>query len=159
MIGSLPRHRRHTRNPEQMLREMMRWRTPDKEVLALSLLTAGEGFHSFSSFLPSFFTIRTLAVAPDSTGTSQAQKISNLRSGYVPAVAFALGMGTVVSLIAEHPLPLMTTAAASVLMVAAYESALPANVRFQSTALPTSGSVPMQGALMTNAPSQGVQGW
>jgi len=133
---------------------MMRWRDPDKNVMALSLLTAGEAFHSFSSFLPSFFTIRTLAVAPDSTGTSQAQKIANLRSGYVPAVAFAEGMGVIVSTIAEHPLPMMLTSAASVLMVLAYESALPPGIRYfggtgTTTALPNAWN---GGALPSGVP-------
>jgi hypothetical protein len=113
-------------NPDRMFR----WRKPDREIIAFALLTAGEGLHSGSAFLPSYFTIRTLALQPTPDGPSVEQKLRNLRSGYVPAVGFALFMGTAVSILAEHPLPLVAAAGTSVLMVAAYESALPADVRF-----------------------------
>jgi hypothetical protein len=89
------------------------------------------GVSFFAVLKRAYFTIRTLALQPTPDGPSVEQKLRNLRSGYVPAVGFALFMGSAVSVLAEHPLPLLAAAGTSVLMIAAYESALPANVRFQ----------------------------
>lgn len=148
----MSRRRRIRFNPAQALR----WRAPDKETIALTLLTAGEAFHSFSSFLPSYFTIKSLALQPGVDGLSVQQKVTNLRSGYVPAVALATLLGGVVSVIAEHPLPLMVASGSSVVMVLAYESALPAGVRVGTAPAPIG---PMPGAGIASPPLPNVGGF
>jgi len=148
--------KRHSRNPSRMLGNAMRWRTPDKDVIALSLLTAGESMHAGSAYLPSWFTVKSFALQqlPGDPLTVQ-QKVANFRSGYLPAVLFGLGMGVVVSVIAEHPLPVIMAAGTSTLMIAAYESALPSGIRM-GTAQPPVG--PMPGAGLASPPLPNVGG-
>jgi hypothetical protein len=97
------------------------------QLLALTLLTAAETAHSFSAFLPSYFTIRTFALDGDPAVVER--KLKNLRSGYLPSVIFGLVLGSVVSFIARHPLPLAAAAATSAFMVWQYERAIPAECR------------------------------
>jgi hypothetical protein len=97
------------------------------QLLALTLLTAAETAHSFSAFLPSYFTIRTFAL--DGDPVSVERKLKNLRSGYLPSVTFGLVLGSVVAFIAKHPLPLVAAAVTSAFMVWQYERAIPAEYR------------------------------
>lgn len=97
----------------------------DGQVLALSLLTAGEMAHAYSAFLPSRFTIRNWVL--DGSEEKQAQNISDLRSGYIPALIFGLGLGGVVSYIARSTLPLIFSGVTGVAMLALYEQALPSH--------------------------------
>ncbi len=99
----------------------------DKDLLALSLLAAGEQAHSFSSFLPSSFTVKSFALDP-SDGKVE-QKVRDLRSGYKPAVIFGIGLASVIAFIARNPLPLVLSAATSVAMITAYEGNLPPDMR------------------------------
>ncbi len=99
----------------------------DSNIIALSLLTAGEQAHSFSAYLPSHFTIRNWVL--DGTKEKQDANISNLRSGYIPSLIFGLGLGGVVSYIAKSPLPFIFSAATAAAMVMLYEQALPADKR------------------------------
>jgi len=106
------------------------------QVLALSLLSAGEAAHAFSAWLPSYFTIKTFAL----DGENTAEKIAKLRSGYWPALAFGLGLGAVISVLAHSRLPLFFSAATGAAMITLYEAALPADQRLLGTlALPERG--------------------
>ena len=91
--------------------------------LALSILTAAESAHAFSAFLPSYFTIRTFAV--DGPPEVVQQKLKNLRSGYIPATIYGLGLGGLVSYIAKSPLPLVFSGITVAIMIALYEQAIP----------------------------------
>lgn len=94
-----------------------------ESVIVLGLLAAAEAMHAGSAFMPSYFTIKTLAL--DGNQEQIQQKISNLRSGYLPAVGFGLGLGAIVSFFAKSPIPLMMSTAASGFMIITYEQALP----------------------------------
>lgn len=83
----------------------------------ISVFVAVESAHAFSAFMPSTFTIRTFAVE----GTDAPRKLSNLRSGYVPAVAFALALGAVAALLTRDVLPIAAAAGVSVFMITMYE--------------------------------------
>ena len=100
---------------------------PDSQTIALALLAGGEVSHAYSSYLPSYFTIRSLAL--DGDPDTVARKVANLRSGYVPATVFGLGLATVISVIAKSPLPLLVGGAAALTMVTFYEGALPPGMR------------------------------
>ncbi len=99
----------------------------NEQTIALTLLTMAETGHAFSAFEPSYFTIRTFALEGDRERV--AWKVANLRSGYVPAVMFGLGLGAIVSWLARSPLPLLGSAATVAFMVWQYERALPAPLR------------------------------
>lgn len=101
------------------------------EILALVLLTVGETGHAFSAFLPSHFTIRNWVLS-GSNGQID-QNIANLRSGYVPATAFGVGLGAAISFLARSPLPLIASVAASGAMILLYEQALPPERRLLNT--------------------------
>lgn len=111
----------------------------DSEVVALTILSMAEAAHSYSAYLPSFFTIKTLAL--DDADGKRDEKIANLRSGYVPAAGFALLIGSIVSVLSKSPLPLLGSAVTSAVMVSLYEQALPTEIRLiggskQSNILP-----------------------
>ena len=101
------------------------------QVLALSILAAGESAHAMSSFLPSSFTVKNLVLC---AGDSKelATNISNLRSGYPLALLFGVGLGAVVSLIAKSPLPVLFAAGTGLAMVMLYEKNLPPDLRLKS---------------------------
>jgi len=102
----------------------------ERELIALSLLSAGEAAHAWSAFNPSAFTIRNWVL--DGDPQKVQQNIANLRSGYLPAIAFGVGLGAVVSLIARSPLPAAFAGLTSLLMLVLYEQALPAEKRLLS---------------------------
>lgn len=104
------------------------------EVIALSLLTAGEMAHAFSAFMPSRFTIRNWVL--DGDHRQVREKVASLRSGYAPALVFGLGLGGVVAVIARSPLPLLFSAATGAALVHLYEQALPAEMRLGRPELP-----------------------
>jgi hypothetical protein len=112
----------------------------DREVLALSLLTGAETAHSFSSFLPSYFTIKSFAL--DGDPDQVAARVADLRSGYRPAVVFGIGLGAIVSLIARSPAPLLFAGAAATTMIYQYERALPDGIRVDNPLALLAGQQP-----------------
>lgn len=102
-----------------------------QDLLALSLLTAGETMHSFSSFLPSHFTIKNWVLCAENQADLD-QNIANLRSGYRPSVMVGGLMGLFVSIIAKSPLPLAVSLATSGVMIKFYEQALPPELQIQN---------------------------
>ena len=105
------------------------------EVLALSLLTAGEQAHSFSAFMPSAFTANNWIL--DGTPEEIRQRVAMWRKGYRPALAFGLGLSAVVSVIAKSPLPFLFAAGAGVTMGTMYERILPEEYRLKLEDWPT----------------------
>ena len=101
------------------------------EVLALSLLSAGESAHAFSAFLPSRFTIKNWVLCAED-GKELEENIANLRSGYKPALLFGMGLGAVVSIIAKSPIPILFAGGSSLLMLQLYEGALPKELRLRN---------------------------
>ncbi len=99
----------------------------NRELIPLTLLTAAESAHAFSAWMPSWFTIKTFALEGDPAAVSQ--KLSNLRSGYLPSMTFSLGLGALVSILARHPLPLLASAVTAGFMIWQYERALPERMR------------------------------
>lgn len=100
---------------------------PSSEVLALSLLTAGEQAHAFSAFMPSAFTASNWVL--NGSWGEVAEKVAMWRRGYRPAVLFGLGLAAAVSWIAKSPLPLIFAAVSGVGMVCMYENVLPKEFR------------------------------
>lgn len=86
------------------------------EKVLLSAFVAVEGAHAFSAFCPSLFTIKTFA--------DSEEKKRAVRIGYIPATAFAIGMGIIVSLLIKSKLPLVIAVGTSLFMVATYEVAM-----------------------------------
>lgn len=101
------------------------------DVLALALLTAGEQAHAFSAYLPSHFTIRNWVLEGKNQREIDAN-ICNLRSGYLPSLAFGLGLGAVISFIAKSPLPFLFSVGTGAVMINLYERALPEDKRLKS---------------------------
>lgn len=87
----------------------------DEQIL-LSVFVAVEGAHAFSAFMPSYFTVKKFA--------DQSEDVSRLRSGYVPAVAFNVALGSLVSALTRKPAPLIMTIIVSIFMIAMYEGAV-----------------------------------
>ena len=58
---------------------------PDDSGLIFSVFVAVEGAHAFSAFMPSYFTVRKFA--------RDEGDLERLRSGYLPAILFNLGLG------------------------------------------------------------------
>lgn len=108
------------------------------EIIALALLSAGEASHSFSAFLPSRFTIRNWVL--DGEEQKVDENIVNLRSGYIPALIFGLGLGAIVSVIAKSALPLAFAAGTSLAMITLYEGALPPEKRLNPVLALQSGN-------------------
>lgn len=107
--------------------------TDNGELIALTLLAAAETAHSFSSYLPSYFTIKSFALSGDKEEVRR--KVSDLRSGYVPASIFGMALGAVVSTLAKSPLPFLATIASAGVMIVLYEGALPADMRLYSLSI------------------------
>jgi hypothetical protein len=84
--------------------------------LLLAIFVAVEGAHSFSAFMPSYFTVKKFATDPGD--------VAALRSGYAPALIFNLALGGVVSLLVDDPKPVLVSAIVSGGMIALYEQAL-----------------------------------
>ncbi len=87
------------------------------EKIILGTFVAVEGAHAFSAFMPSWFTIRKFALA------SEDDK-DRLRSGYIPAAAFNVILGTSVSLVIKTMWPLLFSVIVSGFMITMYEGAL-----------------------------------
>jgi len=102
----------------------------DKDVLALSLLSAGEVAHSFSSFMPSRFTLSNWVL--DGTDAEVQVRLRSFRAGYLPAVAWGIGLSAVVSVVAESALPLLFGTGTAAAMVALYEQGIPPERRLLS---------------------------
>ncbi len=90
----------------------------ETEKALISVMVALESAHSFSAFMPSAFTIRTFALTDD--GQSE-QHISDLRAGYIPAIAYSLIIGWIASVLISSWWPLAGTLATAVFMVLVYE--------------------------------------
>jgi hypothetical protein len=86
------------------------------DTLLLSIFVAVEGAHAFSAFMPSYFTVKKFAAGQ--------RDAARLRSGYVPAVAFNLVLGGVVSAIAKDKRPVIFAAIVCLAMIALYERAI-----------------------------------
>ncbi len=84
--------------------------------ILLSVFTGVEGAHAFSAFMPSWFTVRKFGTAPEDA--------DKLRSGYAPAIAFNVILGTAVSLLIDSPAPVIVSAAVIVFMILMYEGAI-----------------------------------
>lgn len=89
------------------------------EDITLSMLVAVEGAHAFSAFMPSYFTVKKFA--------SDNDDAAKLRSGYIPAVAFNLVLGLLVSILLKKPLPLVMSAVVVIFMIMLYEGAIVGN--------------------------------
>ena len=115
------------------------------EVLALSLLAAGEQAHAYSSFMPSAFTAHNWML--NGSPEEVRAKVADWRKGYRPALAFGLGLGAAVSVIARSPMPLLFAAGAGIAMGAMYEHILPPHLRLSLSEWPSlllTGSVEPQ---------------
>jgi len=88
----------------------------DRELLALCILVSAEAGHSFSAFLPSYFTVQKFADSPGD--------IEKIRSGYIPALMFNFALGLGASWITKSYLPLLAVLLASAGMVVLYERAI-----------------------------------
>lgn len=99
----------------------------DKDVLALSLLAAGESAHSLSAHMPSRWTTQSLVMS--GANGQVEQNIAQWRSGFRPAAFWGLFLGGVVSVLAESPLPFAFSAGTLAIMIYQYESALPVERR------------------------------
>jgi len=86
------------------------------EHVMMSAFVALEAAHAYSAVLPSIFTIRTFGHNP---GTEQA-----IRDGEAFGTLFALGIGSVVSVLIRDPLPVVFSVATSAIMISVYEQAL-----------------------------------
>ena len=91
----------------------------DNDIL-LSVFVAVEGAHAFSAFMPSVFTIRKFTEADD---------LSRLRSGYIPATFFNLVLGGAVSALTKKRAPLVISAVMVVFMILMYEYAIRQEVK------------------------------
>lgn len=89
------------------------------EKAAIAVLAALEGAHAYSAFLPSVFTIRTFA-----QGNNRAQNVKNIRLGYIPATALAIGVGWIAGHISKSSMPVLAALFVSVMMVGVYEWAI-----------------------------------
>lgn len=87
--------------------------TGDTSPAVIGTFVGIETAFGFSAFLPSVFTIRHFAAQ---NGTR-----SNVRIGEGLGVAWALAIGTVASVLIDHPAPLYFSVVASAGMVAVYE--------------------------------------
>lgn len=87
-----------------------------KEDIMLSAFVGVESAHAFSAFLPSVFTIRSLAVPQGAE--------SQIRAGYIPSIAFSLALGGIVGAIIKSKLPILFGLGTSSFMVGVYEVAL-----------------------------------
>ncbi|MEM3906327.1 MAG: hypothetical protein QXZ17_05600 [Nitrososphaerota archaeon] len=87
-----------------------------KERILFTGFTVVEGAHFFSSFLPSIFTIKKFKESDE-----DANKI---RAGYIPATAFCVGLGFIVSRFTRDEIPLIASIIVAFCMILAYESAL-----------------------------------
>jgi hypothetical protein len=88
----------------------------DGQTVLLSTFAAMEGAHIFSAFLPSIFTIEHFR--------NEGGTVESIRRGETIGVAFALGLGAIISKFSESWMPLIFSAAAAALMVSVYEHAL-----------------------------------
>lgn len=86
------------------------------EEILLSVFVAVEGAHAFSAFMPSYFTVRKFAES------SEDRKA--LRSGYVPAVAFSLVLGALVSILIKDAKPIIMSVIVIAFMITLYEKAI-----------------------------------
>lgn len=99
----------------------------DKDVIALSILAAAETAHSYSSYMPSAFTLKSFAL--QGNDDEVRKKLADFRSGYLPATLWGLGLGAVVALVAESPLPFLFAAGTAGVMVLLYEQGIPPEKR------------------------------
>lgn len=88
----------------------------ENDNLLLSIFVGVEGAHAFSAFMPSYFTVQKFATSGDDA--------AKLRSGYIPAVAFNLFLGGVVSVLTRRPMPIIIAALVSLFMMSLYEGAI-----------------------------------
>lgn len=86
------------------------------EQILLSVFVGVEGAHAFSAFMPSYFTVKKFA--------DGAEDISNLRSGYTPAIAFNLALGSLVTVLTKDWKPFIISALTAAFMVSLYEGAI-----------------------------------
>lgn len=86
------------------------------ETVLLSVFVAVEGAHAFSAFMPSYFTVKKFSEGPEDT---QA-----LRSGYTPAIAFNLALGSLVSILIKDWKPAILSILVSAFMISLYEGAI-----------------------------------
>ena len=86
------------------------------ENVLMASFVAVESAHSFSAFLPSVFTIKSLAVR-------QGEE-KYLREGYIPAIIFSLGLGFIVSKLIKSWLPLWFAIGTIAFMICCYEFAI-----------------------------------
>lgn len=84
--------------------------------LVLAIFVGVEGAHAFSAFMPSYFTVQKFA--------TESEDAHKLRSGYLPAVAFNILLGGVVSLLTKKPLPVLIAIVVSMFMISLYEGAI-----------------------------------
>ena len=86
------------------------------ESTALAVLTAVEGAHAYSAFLPSIFTIRSFR---DQNTTQRS-----IRDGELIGSLFAVSLGAIVAAVTRNPMPFYFAIGTAVMMVSVYEWAL-----------------------------------
>ena len=83
------------------------------ELLAVSLLAGAESAHFYSSFCPSIFTIRKLAIPERAEG--------DIRRGMVVGFLLSAALGLVISVIFKHWLPFAFAVGIGAAMYLLYE--------------------------------------
>lgn len=92
----------------------------DAEIMALSVLAAGDAAAFLSGVNPSLFTIRTFS--GDWAGTDETA--GDIRKGMILGNALALAVGGAATVVSESWWPLIFTMGAAIVLDMAYEWAL-----------------------------------
>lgn len=102
----------------------------DAETIGLAVMAGAAAAESFSSSMPSHFTIKSFALQDGGEyGGTVEQKLCDLRTGYVPAVIWSSAVGAGASLLSRSWLPAIFTAGTIAFMLWSYEHALPKEKR------------------------------
>lgn len=104
------------------------------DLLALSLLVAGETVHSYSAFMPSAFTAQNWVLV--GTPEEIQKRVEMWRVGYRPAMLFGLGLAAAVSFLAKSVMPMMFSITSSAVMITMYEQQLPKEFQLPMQAWP-----------------------
>lgn len=90
-------------------------------LVATAVLVIATAAGTYSSFLPSWFTISSTFFNEQG---SRDGNVKRIRQGEIAATAFTLVEGGAASYLVKSPIPLIAAAAVGVVMVAGYEYAL-----------------------------------
>lgn len=90
-------------------------------LVATAVLVIATAAGTYSSFLPSWFTISSTFFNEQG---SREGNVKRIRQGEIAATAFTLVEGGAASYLVKSPIPLIAAAAVGIVMVAGYEYAL-----------------------------------